>query len=257
MQRSSAAIHQRTVPIKLIKTRKTPLKKGCYSGGRGLYGDIFCPGDNPIKYTDPMGLYTDEEIDDFEKSTTEEQMDFLKSEYGSVQSPDSTDTERGAKADEMRDLRSGMRLGGLFALDESFMNEVLRDFLNLNEAGTMNYTMNDLTVNNGWTEMSSFGSQYHQTNAPENGPYNAKFVNSDGREVVVNSNQQTVLDYPDKGTFNYVNGNAFTSIGSGGHKLYDMNPYDRLMNNMGITPILRSYPVWTGSVWRVNSDYWN
>ncbi len=57
MQRSSAAIHQRTVPIKLIKTRKTPLKKGCYSGGRGLYGDIFCPGDNPIKYTDPTGLW--------------------------------------------------------------------------------------------------------------------------------------------------------------------------------------------------------
>ncbi len=62
MQGSAAAITPRNVPIKLIKTRKTPLKSRYYSGERGLYGDIFCPGGNPIKYTDPTGLMSSNEI---------------------------------------------------------------------------------------------------------------------------------------------------------------------------------------------------
>ena len=40
---------------------------------------------------------------------------------------------RGEKSKEMRTLKDSMNLDGLFKADETFMNETLRDFLNLKE----------------------------------------------------------------------------------------------------------------------------
>jgi hypothetical protein len=124
------------------------------------------------------------------------------------------------------------------------MNENLRDYMNLNLDGTMNYNYSDLTRKDSiWVEMSSFGSQYHQTNATK--PYlNAKFVHPDGREVVIaydGKGYTTVNRYPDMGTYNYVDGTATSSILAGGHNLYDMKPYDELMDQRGIKRTKRSY----------------
>lgn len=165
-------------------------------------------------------------------------MDFLKNEYNSVQGNSHTDLQRGSKSAEMRELRSGMNLKGLFKLDGDFMNGDLRDFLNLKEDGTMNYKKEELTKDSGWKELCSIGSQYHQTNAsndPSN--LNAKFVNKDGREVVINRDGIISNSYPDKGTFNYCNPASypqslsdikgiaeFTTKGIG-HFFADMIPY--------------------------------
>lgn len=51
-------------------------------------------------------------------------------------------------------------------LDESFMNNELRDFLNLNENGTMEYDLTELLKASrqkgyGWKELSSMLSMYH------------------------------------------------------------------------------------------------
>jgi hypothetical protein len=76
-----------------------------------------------------------------------------------------------------------MNLGKLFGINETFMNITLRDFLNLNEQGTTEYMLAEIQDDTKWTEASSFGSQYHQTETT--GDFlNAKFVNDDGREVV-------------------------------------------------------------------------
>ena len=66
------------------------------------------------------------------------------------------------------------------------MNETLRDFLNLKEDGTMNYSLEELRAKvSGWSEMSSIASQYHQTNA-EKPDLNAKFIHQDGRGLETN-----------------------------------------------------------------------
>ncbi len=182
------------------------------------------------------------------------QMAFLKSEYNSVMN--SSSEARGQKAAEMRSLRDYMDLYGLFNLDENFMNTDLRDFLNLKEDGTMNYSLTELTKENGWTELCSIGSQYHQSNAGDLNNLNAKFVNVDGREVVIMRDGTVCNSYPDKGTFNYVNGTAFSSILMGGHRLFDIKPYDRLMETMGINTQKRYNGVWQGGGWNGNSHYW-
>ncbi|WP_253691000.1 hypothetical protein [Treponema denticola] len=137
-----------------------------------------------------------------------------------------------------------MKLDGLFKADETFMNETLRDFLNLKEEGTMNYSLDELMdPNSGWSEMSSIESQYHQTNA-EKPNLNAKFIHQDGREVVINSKEMVVLDYPDKGTFNYVNGSIINPLTWRGHSLYDIKPYEKLITHNVLITSNKSY--WFG-----------
>ena len=215
----------------------------------------YCGG-NPITYVDPTGLYTKDEINSFKKSSAEEQMTFLKNEYNSVQSGNSTNADRGAKASEMRELRDSMKLGKLFKQDEKFMNGDLRDFLNLKEDGTMNYKKEELIKENGWTELCSIGSQYHQSEARDNNNLNAKFVNKDRREVIINKDGKNLLSYPDKGTFNYKNGSIFSSILWGGHNLYDMKPYDRFMSAAGIQTEKKYNGILAGGAWYGNSHYW-
>ena len=235
---------------------------GSKTGMGGAYNSVnlnlyHYAGNNPLKYTDPTGLYSEDEIKTFSKSSAEEQMFFLKKEYNSVQGENCSDADRGSKAAEMRDLRNSMKLGKLFKQDENFMNGELRDFLNLKEDGTMNYDLKkDLTINNGWEELCSIGSQYHQSNAGDNNHLNAKFVNKDGREVVIGITGKISTSYPDKGTFNYVNGNILSSILWGGHNLYDMKPYDRLMTNNNIITTKKYNGIFAGGAWYGNTHYW-
>lgn len=183
-------------------------------------------------------------------------MTFLKNEYNSVQSGNSTNADRGAKAAEMRELRDSMKLGKLFKQDENFMNGDLRDFLNLKEDGTMNYKKEELIKENGGQNYVALGSQYHQTEAGDNNNLNAKFVNKDGREVVINKYGKISLAYPDKGTFNYKNGSIFSSILWGGHNLYDMKLYDRYMSTSGISTEKKYNGIFSGGAWYGNSHYW-
>lgn len=167
----------------------------------------------------------------------EDQMKFLKAEYNSVS--DSSSDERGRKAAAMRGLRDYMDLDSLFNQDEDFMNIELRDFLNLKEDGTINYQLSDMTKENGWKKLGAIASQYHQTTAGED--LNIKYVNKDGREAVFTSSGVLITEYPDKGTFNYYDGTATSSILFGIHKLYDMNPYNDLMDSMKIKPKKRVF----------------
>lgn len=174
--------------------------------------------------------------------------------------------------DEIR--AQSTNLEELFEMEEDFMNEGLRDFLNLRDDRS-DYTLPELTAEGSeWKEMISFGSGYHNTKTndkiydPEKIEWmektnmdlvstydkiyaldipdkemiyrkmgvarkerllNAKFTHDDGREVVIDPKGKVVDTYPDKGTYNYVNGEWYNSIGSGGHKKWDMNQYNKLM----------------------------
>lgn len=84
------------------------------------------------------------------------------------------------------------------------MNNELRDFLNLNESGTMEYSIIELTrQGSGWKELSSWGSMYHQTEAGDSDYLNAKFIHEDGREVVITRDRKVLTSGIDKGTFYY------------------------------------------------------
>lgn len=101
----------------------------------------YC-NNNPVKFLAPTGMYTSEEQIEVMLSPSDKQMEFLKSEYNSVR--DASNEIRGAKAAEMRELRSLMDLGGLFEIDSDFMDSDLRSFFNLKEDGTMNYSYDEL-----------------------------------------------------------------------------------------------------------------
>jgi RHS repeat-associated protein len=197
---------------------------------------------NPLKYTDPTGLEAEEveqvtnlTLKQFRKLNGEEQMAYLQSvvdrngnNYGEA------NQARGNDAAHLRELRGGMKFGALFKANESFMNEGLRDFMNLNLDGSNVYSMADLEKQ-GFKEMSSVGSQYHQSSVAKGGALNAKFVHKDGREIVMSSGDRVVNERRDKGTYNYVNGNLFSSILWGGHNLYDIKPYMNHMARLGNT----------------------
>ena len=93
------------------------------------------------------------------------------------------------------------------------MNAPLRDFLNCKEDGTENYTFKEVRESNEWIEFPTEKAACHQNFYQEcifkNGvkipKYNAKFVDTKGREVVFNAKHEIILSYPDKGTFNYQN----------------------------------------------------
>ena len=182
----------------------------------------------------------------FSSKPAEEQYALL---YSIVHDESLSTAEKGILASELRKERETMKLEDLF--DESdetkynFMNKDLRDFLNLKEDGTMDYKLEELCEENGWHEMPSIGSMFHQNNA---GKYlNAKYVNDDGREVVLDNNREVVLDELDKGTFNYGKSTLFSTL-FGNHKKYDVAPYNKATE--GSIKCKRFH------LFGKNSDYW-
>jgi hypothetical protein len=148
---------------------------------------------------------------------------------------------KGGIAAYMRnDLRDNMKLTGLFAIDEIFMNGRFREFLNVNENGEDYYTLNNMKLTFGWFKVPSYGSHYHQSYAPRTTKrltvsndgftvykvvytrLNAKFMNFDGREAIFKWPDIYVNDGPDRGTYNYVNG-----IDQDGHNKFDVYLFEK------------------------------
>jgi hypothetical protein len=193
-------------------------------------------------------------FDTFKNLTVGEQLIYLRGQVEEgcgLAGPD-----KGAKAAYLRSLRDGMKVEGLFshsALSRKFMNETLRDFLNISENGAEDYTWRNIRKDTNWSEMVSIGAQKHQTTAPNSRAYvtmvvtaynrlNAKFTHRDGREAVFRYRRVDdgllITDYPDKGTYNYFPGEGTASILSllvesrredGKHYRWDMEPFDRLI----------------------------
>jgi hypothetical protein len=170
----------------------------------------------------------------FNGMTTDEQTRYLKREViiGSA----FIGGDRGAVAEKLRDL-NGLRdaniLTGLFytstpsnsnngyetAAAYDFMNEPLREFLNLNLNGSSQYTWSDIS-GQGFSKKIFLGSLYHlDTDYTDV----KKYVHSDGREVVWGRNKQTnkheqINSELYRGTFNYANSSV--------HIDFDMHPFN-------------------------------
>lgn len=78
-------------------------------------------------------MYTEDEIENFKKSSAKKQLEFLKNEYDSVKVSPSNQL-RGEKSEEMRTLKDSMKLDGLFKADETFMKKHYVIFLILKKA---------------------------------------------------------------------------------------------------------------------------
>ncbi|MBP3560914.1 MAG: hypothetical protein J6J67_00240 [Treponema sp.] len=189
----------------------------------------YCGG-NPITFVDPTGMYNEEngyskqEIKDFKKMNVQEQLSFLKTEVSSVTEGS---TSAGTKSFYMRtQLKKFMNLEDLFNSrdgDEKFMNEDLRDFLNIKEDGS-DYIISDMS-GNGWKRLKWPADSEHQN--IQNGGRNIKFVNEDGREAIFDSKGNFIKDTIDKGTFNYGKLNWYPAST---HGRYDMKPFFRQNN---------------------------
>lgn len=59
---------------------------------------------------------------------------------------------------------------------------------------------------------------------PAKSGLNLKYINKDVKEVVFTSNDKMISYYPDKGTYNYCNGNIWTTL-FGDHDKYDVKPF--------------------------------
>jgi RHS repeat-associated protein len=225
-------------------------RNGNLPGMGGVYNYVnfhvyHYAGNNPVNVTDPDGR--SDSLDVFGELPVAKQIQYFM--YKIMMGNAVEGVARGNIAKELRGMVGSMDLEGLFALEggEEFMNETLREFLNLNANGTQDYSMADMTEENGWREYSSLTSQYHQTDVPGD-KLNAKFVNDDGREAVFTYKKELVTDYPNKGTVNYVDG--WSSYG--GHQKYDVEPYERLMDSKGIVRNNRFHPIF----WQGNSKLW-
>ncbi len=196
-------------------------------------------GNNPIKYTDPAGCYDEEngytkqEINDFKRMNTKDQLAFLKTEVNSVTVGTSS---AGAKARFMRtQLKGAMKLHDLFfsySGDEKFMNEDLRNFLNLNSDGVNHYSLKDVKEKEvGWFQMIPYlGDNEHQEN--QNGGRNIKFCNKDGREAIFDAQGNYISTGHDAATYNYgyvANLNPYCIALGSSHGQYDIKPFYRKM----------------------------
>jgi hypothetical protein len=200
--------------------------------------------------------------DTFQSLTVSEQLMYLM--YEVEEDNKLIGTAKGERATYLRGLRDIMKIEELFNFNLSsyaFMNETLRDFLNIGENGTENYQWSDM-AKNGWTRIVSFGAKMHQVTAPNSQIYydmgysehgrpqviqvynrlNEKFMHRDGREAVFKYGGSPdrgiiITEYPDKGTYNYFVSehliiHGAESLQGGKHNRWDMEPYIILMESM-------------------------
>jgi hypothetical protein len=183
----------------------------------------------------------DDDVKDFARKSAQKQWDHLYNIISPYNKDyEEEDYERGEQAAKLRELQKVMKLEELFNYmgDETraYMNNDVRDFLNLNNNGSNRYDYSFINsedgIKGGWREATSIDSQYHQTGVE--GPLNAKFVNEDGREVVFswnNGNPEQVIKDPNKneGTYNFYNGSISDTLlfrNFSGNKPFSHNRYD-------------------------------
>jgi hypothetical protein len=164
----------------------------------------------------------------------------------------------------------------LFALKYDFMNKKLRNFLNLNDNGSEDYSWEEITKNFDWQEFPSLGAMYHQTTSgddyvvykKDNGEVttvytrlNAKFANKKGGIEVVfrykdKNNIEQVKDDIDRGTYNYSGrgmiNTGIESLPGGEHQRYDVAPY----NDEYLSRVIIRWNYCLGPTIG-NSKYWN
>ena len=183
---------------------------------------------------------------DFSIASPEEQMEHLQIVYRMAE--ERTGRDKGNIARYLRGLRRDMKLAGLFSINRTFMNETLREFLNVNENGVDRYTWQDMQTS-GWSETNSWGSRFHQNRADKTRVsvrfvhgqgvfediliytrFNAKFTHTDGREAIFNHRREYVTELVDRGTYNYRNviPNIFNF---NDHIKYDVNPFKERFAN--------------------------
>jgi hypothetical protein len=198
---------------------------------------------NPFEFLlyliDPMETNIRQVRNSFPMLSPSEQMEYLHTKYNEGMRKNGRD--RGWVAKDLRNLRSQMKLNGLFNINEPFMNVELREFLNLNENGEDIYTLRDMETS-GWSETSSWGSRFHQNKAEKTRVtlrnyrrnirhiytrLNAKFTHTDGREAVFNYKEEYVTELIDRGTYNYRNVYPNPSD----HQTYDVAPYKKRFAN--------------------------
>jgi hypothetical protein len=223
------------------------------SGDKNDYADA-------LRYTlTAEGIRTVTEMGNalFNGMTTDERADYLKRQYiiGSAFIGD----DKGTIAAQLRDLEGLHNFDTLYALFYSgvaspahpsdtdtmdyihastydFMNEPLRDFLNLNLNGSSRYTLKDIS-DQKFSEMFFPGNLYHLNSNYTNVK---KYTSADGREVIRGVSQGTEISEQInselyRGTYNYGKGIA--------HYLFDMRPFDVQHNYNLFTPssILKDY----------------
>jgi hypothetical protein len=186
---------------------------------------------NDLEWREPMAKDDVSTLSRFRKMSGEDQLAFLTRKVWGFMSHNNGNTwkerldnwikelatpnpERGLWAKRLRGVVKFMKLDFLFSYDfpiyRRFMNEDLREFLNLNENRTMEYGWEDVYKQKKWSETPSLYAAYHQYEvdvpvSPNNGRYNnAKFIHEDGREVIFNYKKERVNTHIDRGTFNYV-----------------------------------------------------
>jgi hypothetical protein len=195
------------------------------------------------------------------------QLNYLRDQYR--EGINATDQKKGTIAADLRSLRGDMKLDGLRSLDPNFMNIELRNFLNINTNGSARYEWDEVRTK-PWREVISFGSQKHQSTAPNTrvviwnlnvyltlekrwvripiyayNRLNAKFCHPDGREAVFSYVSQDRGEFVDqifdKGTYNYGEDGGNDSVMGitslpipfiDTHLRHDMKPFDKWFEDL-------------------------
>jgi hypothetical protein len=169
----------------------------------------------------------------FYRINTVNQMDYLKRQViigGAVSGLD-----RGEMAAGLRDfkgLHTYKTLDDLFKTNYDFMNDELRDFMNLNEYGMDKYDYKTVSAKgSGWVDNP--GKIHHMdpayTGDPADNSRIKKYTLNDGREVVfglnTNSEWEVVTSDKYRGTYNY--GHMFGALPGTIHDTFDVIPYNK------------------------------
>jgi hypothetical protein len=221
--------------------------------GAGIGGDDYV---NALKYT-LSGTVNNMSDTIFNGMTTDERAQYLKHEViiGSA----FIGSDKGAVAAKLRDIK-GLHneniLTGLFytvdtittergmvtvkynpAANYDFMNEPLREFLNLNLNGSSEYAIADIIADKRFSSLPFGKSLYHLDPNYRNV---TKYVHEDGREVIWGINKLT-NEYEQinselyRGTFNYADAENRNAFKMGPHYLFDMDPFDNKYGTNAVT----------------------
>jgi RHS repeat-associated protein len=146
-------------------------------------------GNNPVKYVDPNGR------------TAEDDLQNLKDYVGEANKQENP-SEKASWARGLRNIIRDLDIDALMEIGEEFINDELRDFLNISDTGE-DYIESDLQSSDQWSLHP--GTEYHND---ENFKDIRKYVNKDGREVVFGTSRDSggreeVKGNQHKGTYNY------------------------------------------------------